>query len=207
LNSHQIFFRIIGLLLSVSIVVHKMINRSTYINTANSEKIEILQQQTYVALLKQVKQMVLSQHGSEKDAEDILHDGILIYIRCKEANKIDKQLNPEGYLFTICKNLWYNKAKRDKKTTSLQLEEPIVTTNIIDEIINKEREQAIQETLGKIGNKCKELLHKSFFGNNSDELLYVSMGYKNADAFKTQKYKCKQKLLEAMKKHPYFKQN
>ena len=53
-----------------------------------------------------VRSIVSTQNGSQEDAEDVFHDGlIIIYNRLKNKRfKLNSTL--KTYLFFVCKNIW-----------------------------------------------------------------------------------------------------
>ena len=61
---------------------------------------------------------------------------------------------------------------------------------------------ALKAITGKLGEKCYELLKYSVFYKASSEEIIEKMGFATANAVKTQKYKCKQKLFKILEENP-----
>ena len=60
----------------------------------------------------------------------------------------------------------------------------------------------VKAILEKLGKKCAELLQYSIYYRLSNREICNKMSFTSEDAVKTQKYKCKQKLISLMKSHP-----
>ena len=160
----------------------------------------------YNEILPKVKTYICNNSGKEEDADDIFQDAVMILYKHVKQKKFNEKYEIAGFLYSICRNLWINKAKRDKRSITMEkqadFQEP---GDFFEDIVTEEREQLINEAFEKLGKKCKEVLVCSIYHEMSLKEICEKMGFKNENAAKTKKYKCKQQLIEFVKNHPGFK--
>lgn len=158
----------------------------------------------YNTILPRVTRYILNNNGTRDDAFDIFQDAVITFHRFVKENRFRKEGNPEVFIFCICRNLWINKAKKDKKQMRMpegyELYEDDAST-ALESIITTERADIVKKMLSKLGKKCEELLKLSVYDNMSLKEISLQMGFTSEDAVKTQKYKCKQKLIGYIKEH------
>lgn len=130
-------------------------------------------------------------------------------ILCKQVRTGNYNLNFDvsGFLFTVCKNLWINKVKRESRTVSLETQgEKASTYDFTLDIITKEKAKTLKEMIQKLGEKCFKLLQLAVYQQIENHEICAIMGFTTVNAVKTQKYKCKQKLLEMIESDPSYRE-
>jgi len=161
----------------------------------------------YNDIFPKVKSYILTNSGKNDDALDIFQDALVILCKQIKLGKFDVQYEISGYLYTVCRNLWINKVKKDNRVTSLpgnlDISESI---DFSDLIITREKEKTLKEITKKLGEKCYELLRHAVFHQTSTDEIIELMGFSTANALKTQKYKCKQKLLKIFEENPKYRE-
>jgi len=158
----------------------------------------------YKTVLPRVTRYVLKNNGNSEDAFDIFQDAVVAFHRYVKENKFREEGNPETFIFCICRNLWINKIRREKKQVRMpdgyeRYEDD--ARSALEGIITEERAVIIRTILSKLGKKCEELLKMSIYDDMSLKEICLRMGFTSEDAVKTQKYKCKQKLIGFIKEH------
>lgn len=161
----------------------------------------------YNDIFPKVKSYILTNSGKNDDALDIFQDALVVLCKQIRLGKFDVQYEISGYLYTVCRNLWINKVKKERRVTSLpgnlDISESI---DFSDLIITREKEKTLKEITKKLGEKCYELLRHSVFHQTSTDEIIELMGFSTANALKTQKYKCKQKLLKIFEENPKYRE-
>ena len=154
----------------------------------------------YKKSLPLIKSFVLKNGGTQDDAYDIFQDGVTAFYRYVITDKFRKEFEIQGFIYTICKNLWINKTKLDKRTIRIDKGFEIQDEfSVLNDIISREREIEVARLLSKLGDRCEELLTYAFYQKLSAKKICELMGFANEDTVKTKKYKCKQRLLEIIK--------
>ncbi|MBN2275513.1 MAG: sigma-70 family RNA polymerase sigma factor [Bacteroidales bacterium] len=158
----------------------------------------------YKSILPRVTRYIVKNNGSREDAFDIFQDAVVAFHRFVKEKKFHEDGNPETFIFCICRNLWINRVKKEKKQVRMPADYERYeddAQSALEGIITEERACTIRTMLSKLGKKCEELLKLSIYDNMSLKEICLHMGFTSEDAVKTQKYKCKQKLISYIKEH------
>lgn len=140
-------------------------------------------------MFSNVKKMIMQNSGSESDAEDIFHDGLVAVCR---SNKISCLTEKEikNYFYGIVKNLWLTELRKRKKTQVMPEGDPI------EQDYDENRYQLAQQAFAGLGEKCKELLTLFYFKKLDYEKIAAELGFSDGRVAKNQKYRCIQKAKE-----------
>ena len=161
----------------------------------------------YKDIYPKIKSYILANSGNIDDALDIFQDALVVLCKQIKLNRFDEKYEISAFLYSICRNLWINKAKRESRLVSLQEKyDHIENEDFSEYIITKEKERLLKEIAGKLGKKCFELLQQAIFYQSSTDEIIKNMGFSTANAVKTQKYKCKQKLIKLIDENPGYKE-
>jgi len=162
----------------------------------------------YKKSLPPIKRMILEYGGSKDDANDIFQDAVIILIRNIKTNKFGENNNINGFLYTISKNLWINKIKRDSKTSSI--EDANIESDLNYEISYstsiKEKEETIKNIISKLDSKCAHVLHSILFTDKDYSEISEEIGLANANVMKVTKSRCKDKLIKLLNKDQNLRQ-
>ncbi len=153
-----------------------------------------------------VSRLLKKRGGKAEDIEDMFQDAVFIFYKKALKGDLDNNSDVGSYLYTVTKNLWVNKMQRDNKSISY---DNLVTEETVEEtpysqLISEEKEKNIRAVFAQLGARCEELLIARFYHGMKMKDIVENLGFKNEDSVKTQQYKCKQKLLELAKRHPWF---
>jgi RNA polymerase sigma factor (sigma-70 family) len=158
----------------------------------------------YKEILPRIKKMILKNNGTQDDAKDIFQDAVLIFYNQVKSDKFYEDKDIGGFMYTVARNLWINKAKRDNKFVQMTDTETWEgsESDALDDLINEEKALAIEEVMNKIGEECKKLLKYSIYEKLSLKEIAGKMGYSSEGVAKTYNYRCKQKLVNLVKDNP-----
>lgn len=155
----------------------------------------------YENVQPKITSWILKNNGSDEEAQDIFQDAVLAFYEYVRLGKFDQDKSVDGFIFSIGRNKWINRAKQKNKVVSgseflndLNFESEEMEIEI--EPIEENTLQNIENLLSKIGERCKELLTHSIFYNMSMQDISEALGFKNADVAKTKNYKCKKRLMK-----------
>lgn len=163
----------------------------------------------YQSVLPKVRNHILRNKGTIEEANDIFQDAVLILYNRVLEGKFENTPNVRGFIIHASKNLWINRVKRLNKFDSHEInnEDFVEDKTVIDDIITSEQATAIRTLFNMVGEKCKQLLTYSIYLNMSMEEIASKLELPNANAAKTQNYRCKQKLADLVEKHKDLKAN
>ena len=107
----------------------------------------------------------------------------------------------------VGKNLWINKVKKESRMINLEMQEAREPDyDYTADIMTRERARTLKEMICRLGEKCYRLLQLSIHQQLDYSEICAEMGFATVDAVKTQKYKCKQKLLELIDSNPHYRE-
>jgi len=164
-------------------------------NNKNDKALSIL----YDHYLPEVKKYIRSNNGKGEDAEDMFQDALVILYKYIKTGQYDESYSLGGFLMTVCKNLWINKAKKDSRNVRIDKYDMPDHNDVVDDMITQEREKMVADAMSELGPRCQELLMLSNFEKLSSREIAEKMGFESEDAVKTRKYKCMQRLMEIVK--------
>lgn len=148
-----------------------------------------------------ISNWIIKNNGSEEEAQDIFQDSVLSFYNYVLANKFDETKSVDGFLFSIARNNWINRAKQKQKfiDSSEHVEykiEQVEDNEFIQQSNDSDRAKKLDVLLSELGERCKELLTYSIFYKMSMEEISEKMDFNNANTAKTKNYKCKQRLMK-----------
>lgn len=158
----------------------------------------------YEEVRPKVIRLIRKNQGDEAAAKDIFQDAVLVFYRQVKLNKFNEKYPIAGFIYTVSKNLWINRVKREKRSIDIPEDNLFISMEESPEedLITKERAIHLENLLSKLGNRCHQLLSLSIFDNLSMKDICKKMGFSTENAVKTRKYKCKQKLIHLMDEDP-----
>ncbi len=152
----------------------------------------------YKELYPKLERYVLMNSGSKDDSKDVFQEAILVFYTNVMENKIDRISEITGFILTVGRNIWINKARKLNKqvgATALESHEELSPSPLAS-LIMSEKWAAYQELFDSLGDKCRDLLTYSVYDKLSMKEIAAKMGFPNENAAKTHNYRCKQKLME-----------
>lgn len=163
----------------------------------------------YKSVQPKVRSWVMQNNGDADEAQDIFQDAVIAFYKYVTEDKFKEGNSVAGFIFTISKNLWINRAKQMNKlerNVEIHADKHSEEMAAESQYISNEKAEKIQEILSQLGERCKELLTYSIFYRMSMEDISVKMGFSNADTAKTKNYKCKQRLIKLFKDNSHLKE-
>ena len=161
----------------------------------------------YKTVLPKVKMYVTRNSGSEDEANDMFQDAVVVFYKQVKSNQLNIKQSIEAYIYTVAKNLWINKAKRDARIqfTDEIKEDKEVASNSLSFLISEEREATVRQVFGQLGARCAQLLNYVFYQDYSLAEVTELMGFSSSEVTHTTHYRCKKKLMTLVAGNDAFK--
>ncbi len=153
-----------------------------------------------------IKKHIVNNSGNAQDAKDIFQDAIVIIYNKSNKNDFSLDCDFATYLYSICKILWLKelRKKKNEKSNNKELQDFL---KYQDDIIGSdgvsEKYAVYYKYISKLDYDCQKILRLFYDGVNAQEIANI-MGYKNDQIARSKKYKCKEKVLEWIRKDPNF---
>ena len=175
-----------------------------YIRTGKDNKAIAL---LYKSEFKKIASMVRSRGGNEEDAKDVFQDTALAFYKQLKLGRYNDNYEIGAYIYTIARNLWINKLKKDGRLTGLEeiAEKLTDEDEIVAKTLTLERERKVNLLFKQLGETCKKLLVLAYYHNLSMQEIAMKMGFKSETVAKSKKYKCKKHLIDKIKTEASFK--
>lgn len=153
----------------------------------------------YKTVFPLVARFVGKQGGSLENAKDIFQEGLLVYYEKKTLGSEVDIKNYKAYVYSTCRNLWFQKFNQDKMEEKIELAgdpegEPETTA------ISKSKILQLLETAGR---KCMQILHSFYYEKLSLEEIAEEQGFSNVRSATVQKYKCLEKIRDTVQQKKY----
>jgi RNA polymerase sigma factor (sigma-70 family) len=149
----------------------------------------------YDNTLSKVRKYVMKNSGLRDEADDIFQDAVIVFFQKVKENKYDPQMNLEAFVYTVARNLWIDKARRDKRMLRYenvgQFEYKSDYSDQLNVLIEKEKTSAMRKVFEMLDEKCQKILHYYLFEKKSMKEISQLMGYSSDDVAKTNHYRCK----------------
>ncbi|MBN1952419.1 MAG: hypothetical protein JW801_14555 [Bacteroidales bacterium] len=148
-----------------------------------------------------IQKMITNNSGVKEDAQDVFQDAMVILYRNLKEKKIEHTGTLNGYLFILCRNIWFNRKKR--KTlyvgSSLDMTETWVTDpTILEEIYRNERLNLYRSKFEELSENCKRVL-RMFLNGVPIRDITETMGYRSVQHTKNRHFRCKMSLIAKIK--------
>lgn len=165
---------------------------------------QAITQEVYGKFYPKVQAFILRNNGKIADAKDVFHDALLYLIIVNKEKKLAIQ-SFEGYLFTICKNIWRRSLKNNREWVMIDDIPPPQhkETNLSSFIVEQARMDFYQEKFQLLSDNCKEIL-SSYFNKVGYEEIAKDLQYSSINTVRQRVFKCKAKIVKLIKEDPRF---
>ena len=156
-----------------------------------------------------VRQLIVSNAGSDNDAEDIFQEAlIIVFKKLKEEQEFQLTAAFTTYIYSISRLLWLKHLRNIKKIEidplnrdheeRIEFEEP-------SPVQDKDLRQAIyQRTLMKIPEDCQRILRLTAQDISSKEIAR-QLGFRSESYVRKRRHFCKEYLVNKIKEDPDYR--
>jgi len=154
----------------------------------------------YNVLLPKVISYIRNNKGSLTDAEEIFQDALFQIIVRAKVKGLEITSSFEGYIFTVCKNLWLKELNNRKKEVRNEgvFELKADNNDTVAAILQQEQWDLFEEKLKLLTDNCRVLL-KDFFNKVSYKTIVAKFNYSCENVAFQRVFKCKKKLADLVK--------
>ena len=157
---------------------------------------------------EQISSFIIKRNGTPEEAEDIFQDGIRILISQIQAGNYKGSGSITGYLFGICRKLWYKRfqkiAQRDQLLSGLPPKD-IDPANPELIMMDKDQEEKLSQLMDLVGPTCRKVLELWKLSYSMKEIA-SELNYKNEAVARKKKRLCLKKLLDILEEQPQWKE-
>ena len=180
-----------------------MTNETEILNCIRSGEHTNVLSYLYETTLKKVRHYILKNNGSKDDANDIFQDAVVILITQIRTNKFNETFAIDAFVYSVARNLWIDKKRKEKNTTHYDTIDQIDYKNHekshLDCLIDKEKTKAMKLVYNQLEDKCKKIISYVLIDKLSMKEIKEKMNFSSEDVAKTNHYRCKQYLTKLVK--------
>lgn len=162
----------------------------------------------YQTYYDQIRYLVISNSGTQNDAEDIYQEALIVIYRKLKAGELEiENCSFNTYLYSVCKLLWLKQLEK-KRIRPDELAEQENLSDFEQEDLLKvyeksEKYKLFQKHFSRLQSDCKRVLELTLEKYSLREIAN-KMGYGSEKYAKKKKYLCKERLIESIKKDPKY---
>ncbi|PBQ32430.1 RNA polymerase subunit sigma-70 [Sphingobacteriaceae bacterium] len=157
----------------------------------------------YKTAFPKVSLFVKKMGGNFDEAKDIFQDALVIYYEKTRTQPFEQEHSSAHYITGIARHLWYKKYRDSKSTKSLSSIADLKTEEEEDPKVSKNLLQFVEVS----GKKCMELLKAFYYEKLNMKDLSLQFGFSGERSATTQKYKCLEKVRNAIKEKSLNKED
>jgi RNA polymerase sigma factor (sigma-70 family) len=154
----------------------------------------------YEAYWPMILHFVLVNNGTEADAKDLYQEAMIDFIEKVWGGKLVLTCKIKTFIYSICKNKWRN-LLRGKKAV-IDIDDYIEIEKLSEAEVGDNNflpnSKQIQEAIVSLGEPCRSLLVGFYYKKLTMEQLAGQFKYKSGKVVKQQKFRCKDRLKQAL---------
>lgn len=155
---------------------------------------------------RSIKKYVEDNSGSEKDAEDVFQDSLILVYNKLKNNELVLTCSFSTYIFAVAKTNWL-RILRQRRNHKVSIEECDSffsnETEIHEELILAEKKKLVIQHFKEISEDCQKIIQLIINGCTLDKITQI-MGYSSVQHTKNRKLKCKKALISKIMDNPRF---
>lgn len=159
-------------------------------------------------LRRKIIQFVRNNRGNEEDGHDMYHEGIIVLDRNIRQDKFRGESSVEGYLYSICRFLWFNqrrkKAKVDLTDDPIRIDQ-VETDDPEVQMMTNEKKELLRKALKHLTDRCRRILELWRLSYSMEEIA-TEMNFSSAQLARKNKYRCQKSLMQWLQGQPQWRQ-
>lgn len=149
---------------------------------------------------------IVQNGGNEQDGEDAAQETLVNFDRNIRQDVFKGNSTLKTYFMAIAKFYWYKKLRSRKPLEELLPQHYEASTDSVeDRSIGEEKKRYLDQALGKIGSRCKEILKLAGLDFSMEEIA-KTVGLSSAAMAKKEAYRCRMRFREFLEANPQWKE-
>ncbi len=148
---------------------------------------------------QKIMQHVRKKGGDDHEAQDVYHEGIIALDRSIRQQTFNRQTSIEGYLFSICRNVWNNMWRKKSKTSGNEIldHQIVAADNPESNLFSREQKEYLNNILGLLDEKCRQIL-TLWKASYSMQEIATECSLSSPAMAKKYRYRCMNKLMDKL---------
>lgn len=158
----------------------------------------------YTHQYRMIANFIEANNGTANDAADIFQDAIIVFYEKIRKGQLELNCSIQTYLYSVCRNLWLNQLRIQKKDRALK--EEMESVDIPEENLKilklNEREQVLLRLMEKMKADCRKVISYYYFDRLKMKEIAKKMNLANEQVAKNKKSGCMKKLKSLIMNSP-----
>lgn len=180
----------------------KLNSNNSYLKGIKSSNNLILNE-IYNKFFPILKSFVLKNNGTEDDAQDCFQEALIATYRRLQKEDFEITTTFSTYIFNVGKFIWFKKAKKKVKTTTIEDFRHGEIEKIEESIESEDKYALFKKGLSALSSDCQKIMSFFFEGKKFVEIAEL-MGYTGSEYARRKKYLCTKTLMEKIKTDPAY---
>lgn len=173
------------------------------LKNAENQAFENLYREYY----RMVEQIILRNHGSLEDAQDIFQESLIVLVKNLHKNDFILTAKIGTYLYSIARNLWLYRLKSSKNMRKVEIKDSDVNYLVLEEEeivrkkVNEKRYEIMADQLATLKKDCQKIIIESSKKGRPLKDIAEEMGY-TSSFIRVKKNRCmneyRKRVLRAM---------
>lgn len=161
----------------------------------------------YVNYSKAIFKLVQKNNGTLEDAKDVIQESLIVIYKKAKQSELVLTSSFLSFFYGVCRRVWWRILRNRKgKMTPISEELDLVDELDIEQaILRRERHEFYLEKLKELSAGCRQILQLYIEGKTAREIIKV-MGFTSENYVRKRKYKCKEQLLNRVKRDAKYKE-
>ena len=159
--------------------------------------------QVLVDLFKQneamIKKYIFEHQGEAEDAEDILQDAVIVLWQNARKQNFVLDVKPSTYIYSICKNLWIKRWKKNQRQSHLEVVEVKEKNDNSAEHFEEMDLSIVRDLLNEMCELCRKILMMFYFDGFDMNTIAEANELANSNVAKSKKHQCLKTLAGQVK--------
>jgi len=160
----------------------------------------------YKTYYRSLERYVLTNSGSEMDAEDLIQDVMVAFVDLVQQGKYRGEASVKSLLYKLAHNLWITELRKRgstaKRNELFEGERDQLTDDVSDYVTYREAQQTIAELFNRMGELCRKILTLFYYEDLPMKDILKQTNYENEQVLRNRKYKCLKEITELIQRTP-----
>lgn len=150
----------------------------------------------YKNLFPMVRELVFKHQGSENDAIDVFHDGLMILNRNLKNGTFREESSVKTYIYSICRNLWLKEIGKRQKQSDGEAE---FVHDLQEETRYIHHVEVVSRLMNELQEDCRTILTEYYYNRKSMDEIRQLFRLNSVQAAKNKKWRCLGYLMKLFK--------
>lgn len=154
----------------------------------------------YDRYYRQLERYVLTNSGSEADAEDLVQEVMISLVDLVQQDKYRGEASLKSLLFTLARNHWITMLRKRGSDTRrdevFEIERDRNEADVSEYVVGLEAQQTLTSLFQRLGEGCRTILTLFYYHDLSMKEILAHTNYNSEQVLRNKKHKCLKDLTE-----------